>query len=123
MKILLTYAIATVWLLNGLFCKVLNIVPRHEMIIGRILGEEYSNIITKIIGVLEILMAVWVISKIKSRWCAYVQIVIVINMNIIEALLAPDLLLFGRLNLLFAFLFASVIYWNEFYVTSLKHDK
>ncbi len=37
---LLTYAIASVWLVNGLFCKVLNWVPRHQFIVARILGKN-----------------------------------------------------------------------------------
>ena len=106
-----------VWFLNGLFCKVLNFVPRHQMIVARILGEEYSALLTKTIGVSEILMTVWFLSNIKSRWCAYTQIAVVLTMNIIETILAPDLLLFGRLNLLFAFLFVVIVYWNEFYVS------
>jgi hypothetical protein len=28
---LLNYLIAAVWLVNGLFCKVLNLVPRHDV--------------------------------------------------------------------------------------------
>lgn len=37
----LTYFIALVWLVNGLFCKVLNLVPRHQEIIGEILGNDF----------------------------------------------------------------------------------
>ena len=37
-------------------------------------------------------------------------------MNVIEFILAPDLLLFGRLNLLLAGLFILVIFLNEFTV-------
>ena len=117
LKITLTISISMVWFLNGLFCKVLNFVPRHQMIVARILGEEYSALLTKTIGVSEILMAVWFLSKLKSRWCAYTQIAVVLTMNIIETILAPDLLLFGRLNLFFAFLFVVIVYWNEFYIS------
>jgi len=35
---LLKYFIALIWLINGLFCKLLNFVPRHEEIVKRILG-------------------------------------------------------------------------------------
>jgi hypothetical protein len=55
-KSILTISISLVWLINGLYCKVLNFVPRHEMIVSRILGEEYSFIFTKTIGFSEILM-------------------------------------------------------------------
>jgi hypothetical protein len=42
--------IAAAWLVNGLFCKVLNFVPRHEEIVRRILGDEYSVFLTKASG-------------------------------------------------------------------------
>lgn len=41
-------------------------------------------------------------------------------MNIIEFILAPDLLLFGRMNIVFASIFIGVIYVNEFIVGRSK---
>jgi hypothetical protein len=38
----------------------------------------------------------------------------VLVMNILEFTLVPDLLLWGRLNLVFALLFAVVIWWWAF---------
>jgi len=35
-------------------------------------------------------------------------------MNTLEFILVPDLLLWGRLNSLFALLFISLVYYNEF---------
>lgn len=110
----LTNFIGLVWLVNGLFCKVLNLVPRHQLIVAQILGKPFSGIITKIIGILEILMVIWVISNIKSRYCAIVQIVVVATMNIIEFFVVPDFLLFGRLNAVFAAIFIGIVYYNEF---------
>lgn len=101
-KTILTIAISLVWLINGLFCKLLNLVPRHQQIVARILGEEYSAIATKAIGVSEILMFAWIISGIKSRLCALTQIIIIATMNILEFILAPNLLLFGRANIILA---------------------
>ncbi len=113
-KSILTISISLVWLINGLYCKVLNFVPRHEMIVSRILGEEYSFIFTKTIGFSEILMFIWIISKIKSNWCAITQICLVAIMNIIEITFVSDLLLFGCLNIIFASIFIIVVYINEF---------
>ena len=110
----LNYFIATVWLINGLFCKVLNLVPRHQEIVGRILGETYARELTFLIGLAEIVMTIWVLSRILSRLNAITQIVIVMLMNILEFILVPDLLLWGRFNFLFASLFCAVIYYNEF---------
>ncbi|MDG1793740.1 MAG: DoxX-like family protein [Flavobacteriaceae bacterium] len=111
---ILTLLISVVWLANGLFCKVLNLVPRQEQIVARILGEDYSRPLTFLIGLSEVLMAIWVLSKFKSKLNAITQILIVVTMNTLEFILVPDLLLWGRLNSLFALLFIGLVYYNEF---------
>jgi hypothetical protein len=102
-----------VWMVNGLFCKVLNLVPRHAHIVSEILGHETSWFFTKAIGVAEIGMALWILSGWKARWNAGVQILVVATMNILEYMLVPDLLLFGKMNSIFAFLFILVIVCND----------
>lgn len=114
MKNILIYFISLVWFVNGFFCKILNLVPRHQEIVASILNEQYSREITFIIGVLEILMTIWILSKFKSKLNSVVQIVIIIIMNIIEFITVKDLLLFGNLNIVFAFLFVLIIYYQEF---------
>lgn len=113
---ILNYLIAAVWLANGLFCKVFNLVPRHREIVGRILGSEYASSLTTIIGFLEIAMAMWILSRIKTKLNAIAQIVIVAIMNTLEFILVPDLLLWGKLNSFFALVFILVIYYNEFFL-------
>jgi len=112
----LNYLIAAVWLTNGLFCKVLNLVPRHQEIVARITGSSHAGVLTRAIGFAEIAMAVWVLGGIKPRLNALSQAVIIATMNSLEFFLAPDLLLWGRLNALFAFLFILVILYKEFYL-------
>jgi hypothetical protein len=112
-KIILTFGISLVWLINGLYCKILNLVPRHQLIVSEILGYQYGPILTKLIGAGEVLVAIWVISNIKSRYCALFQMTMVAAMNILEFILVPEHLLFGKLNILFAALFIVVIYINE----------
>ncbi len=114
MKKIITYFIALVWLVNGLYCKILNFVPRHQEIVARILGGEYAFMITKLIGVLEVVMVFWILSRFKSRLNAITQITIILLMNVIEFSLAADLLLFGYKNIVFAVLFSALIYYNEF---------
>lgn len=111
-----TFLIALVWLINGFLCKVLNLVPRHEQIVARILGENYSRLFTIIIGLLEIGMAIWVLTRYQAKLNALTQICIVAAMNILEFILVPDLLLWGRFNALFALLFIVFIYYNEFVI-------
>ena len=112
----INYFIATVWIANGFLCKVLNLVPRHEQIVSRILGSEYAGSFTKAIGIAEILMAGWILSSIKSRFCSIAQMLVVALMNILEFFLVPDLLLWGKWNILFAFLFILTVYGNEFVI-------
>ncbi|HET9505737.1 MAG TPA: DoxX-like family protein [Hymenobacter sp.] len=111
---LLTYLIALVWLANGLLCKVLNLVPRHAAIVARILGPAYSGPLTRLIGLAEIGMAIWLLSGLRRRWCVVAQMGLVVAMNALEFLLAPDLLLWGRVNALFAGLFVGLLYYYEF---------
>jgi DoxX-like family len=112
---LLIYLIALVWLINGLYCKVLHQVPRHREIVGRILGESHADTLTLLIGLGEMLMAIWIFSRIKPTWCAWAQIMLIGSMNILEFFLVPDLLLWGRLNILFALLFILLIYYVMIY--------
>lgn len=117
---ILTYLIAMVWLANGLFCKVMNLVPRHEQIVGRILSDEYSRVLTLLIGLAEIVMAVWVLSKFKTKLNAITQMGVVAFMNILEFFLVPDLLLWGKVNSIFAGLFILLVYYNEFVLNKKK---
>lgn len=112
---ILTYFIASVWFINGLFCKVLNLVPRHQKIVGRITGYDHANALTLLIGISEIAMAVWILSARYSRLNAVVQILIIAFMNAMELALAPDLLLWGKANAFFALLFILLIFYNEFH--------
>lgn len=112
----LTFCIAMVWLINGLFCKTLNLVPRHQQIVARILGDTYAKPLTIAIGLSEIMMAIWILSGYKTRLNAIFQITLVATMNIIEFVFAPDLLLWGKFNAFFALLFILIVYFNEFYL-------
>ena len=110
----LTYLIALVWLANGLLCKVLGLVPRHAAIVARILGPAYAGPLTRLIGLAEIGMAIWLLSGLYRRWCVVAQMILVAVMNALEAWLAPDLLLWGRANAMFASLFIALLYYYEF---------
>lgn len=113
---ILTISIGLIWLANGLLCKVLNLVPRHQKIVGNILGDGFAKPLTISIGVLEIFMAVWIFSGYKSRVNAMLQMLIIGVMNILEFALVPDLLLWGKYNIVFALLLICVIFYNEFHL-------
>lgn len=110
------YFIAIVWLVNGLFCKVLNFVPRHQQIVSEILSHNNARLLTLLIGISEIGMTVWILSGFKTRLNAITQIVIIAAMNSLEIFIVPDLLLWGKANAAFAFMFIILIYYNEFYL-------
>jgi DoxX-like family len=111
----ISYLIPLVWFVNGLFCKMLNFVPRHQQIVERILQTNQSRMITLAIGISEVCMTIWIMSKYKKRINAVFQIAIVLTMNTLEFIVAPDLLLWGKMNAVFAILFVFLIYYNEFY--------
>ena len=118
---ILTILISLVWFVNGLVSKVLNLVPRHQQIVSEILSYEHSRLITILIGLAEVVMAVWIMSKYKSKINAAIQIIIVATMNLLELILVPELLMWGRMNSLFAFVFISIVWYNEF-VLNQKHQ-
>jgi len=103
-----------VWIVNGFLCKILNLVPRHQQIVARIIGDEYSFVSTKLIGLSELVLAAWFLSGFKRRLNVISQILLIQGMNIVEFFLASDLLLWGKNNIIFAFIFSLLIYWNEF---------
>jgi len=121
---ILNFLIASVWFINGVFCKVFNLVPRHQEIVGRILGNEHAKLFTLWIGIFETSMGVWILTKLFSKLNAFVQILLVSFMNILEFILVPDLLLWGRANAFFALIFILLIFYNEFGLNKkmvLKH--
>ncbi len=65
-------------------------------------------------------MAIWILSRYKHKFNAIAQIAIIAIMNILEFLLVPDILLWGKLNSFFALLFILLIYYNEFVLTKNK---
>lgn len=104
------YSIASVWFINGLFCKVLDLVPRHQLIVERITTFSDAGWLTKLIGAAEIAIGVAIVIDYRRKSITQFQILLVLAMNIIEQIFAPDLLLFGRWNFLFAAFFCLYLY-------------
>lgn len=114
LKRLITLLLGLVWLINGLLCKIFNLVPRHQEIVGFFLGNEHAFLFTKIIGIFEVLMAIWVWSRIHPVLCAITQVILILTMNFMENIWVPELLLFGRFNAILALLLIIVILLREF---------
>ena len=108
------YVLAAIWLVNGLWCMVLGEVPRHDEIVGAILGRAIASPKTMAIGIAEVGMAVWIISGWRYRVCAVTQTTVILLMNLIEFAVVPHLLLWGRWNMIFALLLGVFILVNAF---------
>lgn len=115
---LLSYFIATVWFINGLYCKILHQVPRHERIVATILNDTYAIELTGIIGFLEVGMAIWVLTRYRSKLNTTLQIVVIFVMNLLEFFIVPNLLLWGVYNSVFALLFMTIIYYSYYLRTN-----
>jgi hypothetical protein len=108
----LNFFIALVWLINGLFYKLLNLMPRHQLIVSGILGNDHAREITMLIGIAEVMMAVWILTRKLPVVCAWVQLFVIGTMNTIEFLKVPELLMFGKMNAVFALVLMLLVYWN-----------
>lgn len=113
---ILNIFIATVWVVNGVYAKILGFVPRHAQIVSEILQTENPRLFILLIGIAEVIMAIWILSGKYSRINAISQAFIILLMNILEFTIAPELLLWGKWNFVFACCFVALILWNEFYL-------
>ena len=94
-------------------CKVLGAVPRHEAIVARILDHDYAHHLMIMIGLSEMVMAAWVWSGKWKKLNVWTQITLVAVMNTLESLIAQDLLLWSRWNVVWAGVFISIVYCNH----------
>jgi hypothetical protein len=85
--------IGSVWVFHGLYSKILNGIPRHQVIVGKILGASKAGIATKAIGLLEVLLGMWAFSGWQPVGCAVVQTGAIVAMNSLEIFLARELLI------------------------------
>ncbi len=81
------------------------------MIVERILGGRFDEVLIVLIGLGEVVMGIWVLSNWKRRLNAWLQISLVLTMNILETLLAPDLLLWGHFNIVWACAFLMIVWF------------
>lgn len=110
----LNFLIASVWLTNGLICKVLNLLPRHTEIVQTIVPTQHAQLLTTGIGIGEVILGLIILSGLYSQLLAVLQIILVGLMNTLEYFLARDLLLWGGFNALFALCFILLIYYTYF---------
>ena len=85
--------IGSVWVFHGLYSKILNGIPRHRLIVAKILGGSNAGVSTKLIGLLEVLLGLWAFTGRQPIGCAVVQTAAIVGMNILEICLAGELLI------------------------------
>jgi hypothetical protein len=85
--------IGAVWVFHGLYSKILNGIPRHRLIVAKILGDTNAVIATRLIGVLEVLLGVWAFTGWQPVGCAAVQTAAIVSMNTLEIWRAGELLI------------------------------
>lgn len=112
--------IGSVWVFHGLYSKILDGIPRHKLIVSRILGDDIGGPATIAIGIMEILLGLWAFSGYQRRACAAVQTLAIVSMNLLEIYLANDLLIsaIGMLALNAAFI--SVIWYRALAKRSIE---
>lgn len=103
--------IAGVWIFHGLYSKILDGIPRHRQIVGKILGEEIAAPATILIGVMEVLLGCWVLSGLYRRTCAAAITSALICMNTLEIMIAQELLISAIGMVALNLSFIAVVWW------------
>jgi hypothetical protein len=100
--------VAAVWLVHGLYNKLLGGSARHLAIVQSVPGLDgvIGERVLTAVGAGEIAIALWVLSGWRPRLCAAAQTVALLSMNLVELTFARDLLLWpaGLIPLNLAFL-------------------
>jgi uncharacterized membrane protein YphA (DoxX/SURF4 family) len=93
---LIRIGLAVVWIMFGVLFKVANLVPRHEQIVARVVGERAARLAVVAIGLAEASMGLWILSGLYPVASMALMTGAILAMNAIELRLAHDLLLAPR---------------------------
>ena len=80
---LVRVAVAAVWLYEGLWCKLLGGDPNQLTVVRAVprLGPAVGAMFLKALGVVEVTMAVWVLSGLQPVACAVAQTALLVTLN------------------------------------------
>lgn len=80
---LIRLSIAAVWIYEGLWCKLLGRLPSQLAIVEEVprFTASFANRLLRLLGIAEVLLALWVLSGIASPLCAVAQIAFLIVLN------------------------------------------
>jgi len=81
--ILIRIAIAGVWLYEGLWCKILARAPQQAAVVAAhpLFSPERARLVLLVIGVVEVALAVWVLTGLTPVLAALAQTVLLVGMN------------------------------------------
>lgn len=81
--LLIRIAIALVWLYEGVWCKLLDRMPHQVEVVAAhpLFGPGSARAVLKAIGLVEVALAVWVLSGWQPIYAAMAQTVLLVGMN------------------------------------------
>ena len=76
-------AVAAVWLYEGLWCKVFGRAPLEAQVVAKVprFGPLIGQSFLKALGVVEVVLAAWVISGIHPGVCAITEVALLVVLN------------------------------------------
>jgi DoxX-like protein len=77
-------SVAAVWLYEGLWCKILGRAPVQVDVVTAVprLGPLFGTQFLKALGVVEIALAIWVMTGIAPGMCAIAQTLLLVGLNV-----------------------------------------
>lgn len=80
---LIRVAVAAVWLYEGLWCKLLRGQPHEFEVVKAVprFGPRYGVLFLQVLGVVEVTLALWILSAVAPVLCAVVQTVLLVTLN------------------------------------------
>jgi uncharacterized membrane protein YphA (DoxX/SURF4 family) len=77
-------AVAAVWLYEGLWCKLLRGEPREFEVVKAVprYGPRYGVPFLMALGIVEVSVALWVLSGVAPLLCAIAQTVLLVSLNV-----------------------------------------
>ena len=77
-------SVAAVWLYEGLWCKILGRMQSQLQVVKAVphLGPLFGSPFLKMLGVVEVLLAVWVMAGIAPGTCSVVETAFLVVLNV-----------------------------------------
>lgn len=111
MELYVRFGVALIWIVMGLGFKVLHLVPRHDAIVARMVGERWARPATVAIGLGETFIGLWMASGYYLVPCVALQTLLVAIMNALELDRARHLLLFPLRMVLLNAMWLALAWW------------